>query len=253
MAAMMERGVLVVEKACNAQICSQCLQELIENRGQLLSLPATMAEMNRDDAGQRCFLPFAVTKGKRAGEPPQHRRDFELGIDGHSVGAVLRSILSGHAGDCLAEALGGDDCQLCGLTAISCETGTAAQPIHADAEYSLDSARVITIFLAMHDVCEEAAGPTRFCPGTHSPACFPPEHVWLPPTPARVEERGGTQWFPLRAGDAVLMEATTWHGGGANTSGQWRTILSISFVASSESSVLDDGKWRLADFRAPLV
>lgn len=244
------RGVVVVEDACDPAVCSRCHAELVNDRDTLLSLPASMSEIARA-GGQRAFLPFLTGKGALTGKgPAHHRRNFQLPIGGHSVDAVLRSVLSGDAGAILEEALG-PDAELCGLTAISSEAATAAQDIHSDAEWSTEDQRLVTIFLAMHDILEEAMGPTRFVPETHLPSCFDPP-VWLPPTTQRVAERGGTVWFPLRAGDVVVMDATTWHGGSANVSPQWRTILSISFVKPAKGLPRadgEDGKRCLRDFR----
>ena len=85
-------------------------------------------------------------------------------------------------------------------------------------------------------------GPTRFWPNTHAPRCFPGE-VWRPPTELLAANLRSV-WYALHAGDAVLMDACTWHRGGANTSGTRRSLLAASFVASDRS----DRVPRLGDF-----
>ena len=86
------------------------------------------------------------------------------------------------------------------------------------------------MFVALHDVLDERMGPTYFWPSTHAPRCFPGE-VWRPPTELLAANLRSV-WYALHAGDAMLMDACTWHRGGANTSGFRRTLLAASFVAS---------------------
>ena len=93
----------------------------------------------------------------------------------------------------------------------------------------------MTVFIALHDLLDERMGPTFFWPNTHAPP-------WRPPTEALAAERRSV-WYALRAGDAVLMDACTWHRGGANTSGFRRTLLAATFVASDGERVP-----RLGDF-----
>ena len=61
--------------------------------------------------------------------------------------------------------------------------------------------------MALHDVLDERMGPTRLGPSTRA-RCF----VWRPPT----EPLAANLRSALHAGDAVLMDACTWHRGGAN-------------------------------------
>ena len=111
--------------------------------------------------------------------------------------------------------------------------------------------RHVTLFLALHDIDDEAMGPTRFWPKTHAPRCFPDER-WLPPTEALAAERSSC-WIALRAGDGVLMDSLTWHCGGANSSGRRRTMLSASFVEPAPerrgSGGASSSLPRLGDFR----
>jgi len=168
--------------------------------------------------------------------PHRCSNDFTLPFS-PSVEAVLRSVLAGEAGEALVSALT-CDAELQELTAITSEPGATGQSIHSDDNWSATAPRRLTIFLALHNVVDEAMGPTRFYPGTHAPCCFPGER-WLPPTAALAAERQSA-WFELRAGDAVLMDSLTWHCGGANASEWRRTLLSASFVAPMAGGTGDD-------------
>ena len=106
------------------------------------------------------------------------------------------------------------------------------------------------MFLALHDIRDEAMGPTHFCPETHAPRCFPDER-WRPPTESLAADKGLT-WFEMHAGDAVLMDSLTWHCGGANTSERRRTLCAISFVEPTRTACGQGGeagaRLRLCDF-----
>ena len=153
-------------------------------------------------------------------------------------------VLSGTCGTILSNILG-DDAELCGLLSITSRPGCPAQSMHSDGMWSESSPRLITMFLAVHNILDEAQGPTLFITQTHRPDCFAGER-WLPPTDELVSQRDPI-WFKLKAGDIVLMDQTTWHCGGANTSDQMRTLLSFSFVA--RSGPMSNDKLRLGDFR----
>ena len=149
--------------------------------------------------------------------------------------------MAGEAGVILSEALG-RDAELRELQVIVSEPGAAAQDVHSDSNWGVE--RLVTVFIALHDLLDERMGPTFFWPNTHAPRCFPPGGVWLAPTASLAAERRSV-WYALRAGDAVLMDACTWHRGGANTSGTRRTLLAASFV---EASAHGDRVPRLGDF-----
>ena len=149
--------------------------------------------------------------------------------------AVLRVALAGEAGEILVAAVG-RDAELRELQLIVSEPGAAAQDVHSDSNWSADAPRLVTMFVALHDLLDERMGPTRFWPNTHAPP-------WLPPTASLAAERRPV-WYALRAGDAVLMDACTWHRGGANTSGSRRFLLAATFVAAANG----EGVPRLGDF-----
>ena len=161
---------------------------------------------------------------------PTTRSEFKLSF-APCFAAVLRLSLAGEAGALLVAAVG-RDAELRELQVIVSEPGAAAQDVHSDSNYDADAPRLVTVFVALHDLLDERMGPTHFWPHTHEPSGFP-SGVWLPPTASLAAERRSV-WYALRAGDAVLMDACTWHRGGANTSGTRRTLLAASFVASED-------------------
>ena len=222
--ALSRDGVVVTRAACPeaaSAACAACLASALDGLERKLALPQTMAERMRGPS-LRHFVPVC---------PPF----------APCFAAVLRLSLAGEAGALLVAALG-RDAELRELQVIVSEPGAAAQDVHSDSNYDADAPRLVTVFVALHDVLDERMGPTRFWPNTHEPRCFP-GGVWLPPTSLLAERR--SVWYALRAGDAVLMDACTWHRGGANTSGSRRSLLAASFVEAST----DGGRVpRLGDF-----
>ena len=224
--ALSRDGVAVTRAACPeaaGAACATCLAASLDGLERKLALPQTMAERMRG-ASLRHFVPVCPASA----EP--------------CFAAALRAALAGEAGAILVSALG-RDAELREVQVIVSEPGAAAQGVHSDSNYSEVSSRLVTVFVALHDVLDERMGPTRFWPNTHAPRCFP-GGVWLPPSVSLAAERRSV-WYALRAGDAVLMDACTWHRGGANTSGTRRTLLAASFVAASGH---DECVPRLGDF-----
>ena len=234
-------GVLVQQNVCPKEAVEICYAEVLEHLSMLLALPQTMAEMNR--ATGRHFLAFSVAKSfERPLREPEHRRDVLLPLSA-PVKTVLEILLSGSTGDVVASAVG-ESAELCGLSAIVSDPGAIRQSIHSDAEWRVNSPRLVTIFLALHDILTEDLGPTKFVPKTHTPHCFT-EGKWLPPTETLVAGRGGSTWFKLHAGDCVLMDST-----GNSSADRRRALLSISFTALNDAGNYGNSKlWRLGDFR----
>jgi len=187
--------------------CAACLAAGLDGLDRKLALPQTMAERMRGPS-LRHFVPVC---------PPF----------APCYVAALRAALAGEAGVILSEALG-RDAELRELQVIVSEPGAAAQDVHSDSNWGVE--RLVTVFIALHDLLDERMGPTFFWPNTHAPRCFP-GGVWLPPTQALAANLRSV-WYALRAGDAVLMDACTWHRGGANTSDIRRLLLAATFVAS---------------------
>ena len=218
--ALSRDGVVVTRATCPeaaSAACAACLAAGLEGLDRKLALPQTMAERMRG-ASLRHFVPVW---------PPF----------APCFAAVLRASLAGQAG-ALLEAAVGRDAELRELQVIVSEPGAAAQEVHSDSNYDADAPRLVTAFVALHDLLDERMGPTFFWPNTHAPR---EGEIWRPPTASLAAERTSV-WYALRAGDAVLMDACTWHRGGANTSGSRRSLLAASFVAAAA-----DGP-RLGDF-----
>ena len=221
--ALSRDGVAVTRAAypeAAAAACAACLAAGLDGLERKLALPQTMAERMRGPS-LRHFVPVC---------PPF----------APCYVAALRAALAGEAGTLLVAAVG-RDAELRELQVIVSEPGAAAQDVHSDSNWSADAPRLVTMFVALHDLLDERMGPTYFWPSTHAPHCFP--NGWLPPTASLAAERRSV-WYALRAGDAVLMDSCTWHRGGANTSGTRRTLLAASFVASSAAERVP----RLGDF-----
>ena len=234
--ALSRDGVFVTRAACPeaaGAACAACLAAGLDGLERKLALPQTMAERMRG-ASLRHFVP--VTSAAVA--QPTTRSEFQLPF-APCFAAALRAALAGEAGALLVAALG-RDAELRELQVIVSEPGAAAQDVHSDSNWGTE--RLVTMFIALHDVLDERMGPTRFWPNTHAPRCFPGE-VWRPPTELLAANLRSV-WYALHAGDAVLMDACTWHRGGANTSGTRRSLLAASFVASDRS----DRVPRLGDF-----
>ena len=223
--ALSRDGVVVTRAACPeaaSAACAACLASALDGLERKLALPQTMAERMRGPS-LRQFVPVC----------PPFAPCFT---------AALRAALAGEAGALLVAALG-RDAELREVQVIVSEPGAAAQDVHSDSNWSADAPRLVTMFVALHDLLDERMGPTFFWPNTHLPHCFPPGGVWLAPTASLAAERRSV-WYALRAGDAVLMDACTWHRGGANTSGSRRALLAVTFVATAAGG----GVPRLGDF-----
>ena len=83
-------------------------------------------------------------------------------------------------------------------------------------------------FFAVHDICDESLGPTKFIANTHKPDCFD-DKKWFAPTKQQHIDEREPFWIPLKAGDAVVMDSHLWHQGGPNSSDQKRTLFSFTF------------------------
>jgi hypothetical protein len=244
--ALSRDGVAVTRAAypeAAAAACAACLAAGLEGLERKLALPQTMAERMRSGASLRHFVPICTASAAVA-ESATTRSEFRMAF-APCFAAVLRLSLAGEAGALLVAAVG-RDAELRELQIIVSEPGAAAQDVHSDSNWG--ASRLVTAFVALHDVLDERMGPTYFWPSTHAPRCFPPSCRWLAPTASLAAARRSV-WYALHAGDAVLMDACTWHRGGANTSGTRRTLLAASFVASSNRAAAD-GEYvpRLGDF-----
>lgn len=221
-------GVLVLRAACNRQQSTKCLVDTLSNLETYLALPGSM----NSSSVKRHFLRFSVASDFTVTRAAHHRCNFILPIS-PSIDELLRATFAGTTGAIVLKALG-PGAIISEITAIASQTGSAEQTVHSDGNWDASVPRVLTMFVALHDIADESMGPTRFYPKTHNPSCFA-DNMWRSPSDRATTQRESV-WFKLRAGDAVLMDSTTWHYGSANVSGQTRTLLSVSFTCPSTSS-----------------
>jgi hypothetical protein len=217
-----------VRGVCKKTKCADFLTYIFESLNQKHSLSGHIYN--------RHFLKFEIPPST-INTNPSHQSEFSLPFS-LNLKSLLKNIISGKVGEILEESLG-KDAELCEITSITSDPGARSQDFHSDSFWRPTTPKLITMFLALHDILEENLGPTRFCPNTHAPHCFP-DGKWTAPT-----ELVDSMWFPLRAGDLVMMDSFLWHCGGENKSEKQRTILGISFIESSNSS---DECPRLKDF-----
>ena len=206
--------------ACEKSACAACFAEIQHGLERMISLPGAAP------FGGRHIVQIAVS-GKPVTEAT-HRSNFALPFS-PAIESLVRACLSGAIGAILVNALG-PVAELCEATVVAAEPGATAQQMHSDGDYSATSPRLITLFIALHDVLDEAMGPTFYCPETHAPRCFPGGSWMPPPGDSQAQAERPPVWFALHAGDTVIMEQTCWHFGGANTSVQRRTLLCVSFI-----------------------
>mmetsp|Transcript_5030 Transcript_5030/g.9633 ORF Transcript_5030/g.9633 Transcript_5030/m.9633 type:complete len:243 (+) Transcript_5030:65-793(+) len=220
-------GLVVARGLVPNQILSDSLKAITEAFNQRAALPGPLSAA----APTRVFLPVQTSPNAPMNDTPTHKRDFKLPFE--TIEPLLKSALGRAASEYeLLRYL--PDPDVMEITVIRGLPGADAQEWHADSSWSSSSPKMITMFLALHDVVEESMGPTWFVSNTHRPACFD-DDVWIPPTPSLVEERGPV-WFELNGGDGVLMESTCWHRGGANSGTSTRMLLAVTLAQGTGSS-----------------
>ena len=168
---------------------------------------------------------FGVTFGKNGFEGFQTRRIFNLIARGPSFRdlvtheTILQSI----------EGLLGEDFLLSGTTSMHIGPGETIQPLHSDDGMITlprpHPATMITTLWALSPFTREN-GATRLIPGSHKLKGITPgpdyEH----------EHEDEILLAEIPAGSVLVLHASTWHGGGANTTDHVeRYGLSIQYVA----------------------
>ena len=237
-----KRGLVVIREVCTKSQCDTCMSELTKGLDVMMKLPAPMNEQKPE----RHFLGFPVSKSTPSPKDFSHRRDFRMSMSKNTIELLTSIIKQSPAGSVLKEVLG-DDGELIELTAIVSEPGAKSQDIHADGDFNPLAPQIVTMFLALHNIVDESLGPTRFYPETHKPE-FYSDKKWVAPTEDAVKEKGEYDWYKLNAGDAIIMDQCTWHGGGANTSNRKRTLLSLSFTQGSVNK--NSKSYTIGDFLA---
>ena len=153
-----ENGFSLHVGACEKEIMQTCFEFICASLQKYLSLPAAMSSAQ----SKRHFLSFSTTPSFTVTEEYFHRSGFMLPMV-PCVEVVLKTLLSGSSGT-LLEKLLGNNAVLREATAIISQGGAASQAFHSDGNWSDEDPRVITVFLATHDIFDVAMGPTRFCP-----------------------------------------------------------------------------------------
>ncbi|MDC3321139.1 phytanoyl-CoA dioxygenase family protein [bacterium] len=206
-------GLCVVRGVSSKEVCERLREEALTGVQRKEAMSMTMAERMRGST-HRWFLPIVDSHDSSS---VMTRTSFRM-----SMTPALRTVVD------FASGLVGDDFELSEALFIISEKGASAQSFHSDGDYSEGALRTITLFVALQDILDESMGPTQFIPDTHRPQCFF-SGKWLPPLPKNGLNEKQIKWFPLQAGDAVLMESTLWHRGGCNVSNKKRVLLSLTF------------------------
>ena len=146
---------------------------------------------------------------------PTHRHDLRLDMT-PPVRRLLAAVLAPEAISGAIEAVLGPRAECCECSCIVSEGGARAQAAHCDTlpvEGREDSARLLTLFVALQDI-EASMGPTLVWPRTHTPSF----HRALGEEGPLLLRSMPAFALTLEAGDVVLIDSRLWHSGGANTS-----------------------------------
>lgn len=150
------------------------------------------------------------------------RLDLPLRMTGPMADALV--VMVARLGPALVRELGAD-ARLVEFSVLQALPGAVAQPPHPDVgdPEGPDSARLVTVFVALVDVTVER-GPLEVWPGSHA----------SPGRPDDADELVGrsSRLMVAPAGTAVLMDARTWHRGTANTGSTPRPVLYASWLSS---------------------
>jgi len=150
----------------------------------------------------------------------QTRRIFNL----ISRGERFRDLVIGDRILAIVEAILGEGILLSGTTSMNIGPGETPQLLHADDGMITlprpHPATMVTTMWALTDFTDES-GATRIVPGSH-------RRVEMP-RPGEDHESIAAE---MLAGSVMILHASTWHGGGANTTDSvQRYGLSIQYVA----------------------
>lgn len=164
---------------------------------------------------------FEIEFGKNEFEGFQTRRIFNL----IARGPLFRELVIDETVMGVIEAILGEGFLLSGTTSMHIGPGESHQLLHADdGMVSLPRPHpptMATTLWALSDFTKEN-GATRLIPGSHL-------NPGIVPTP---EEEAQAIHAEMPAGSVIVLNASTWHGGGANTTPDVeRYGLSIQYVA----------------------
>lgn len=243
-----EHGLLVCRGAVSACLAQSCRAEAEAALEAALALPLEARES---------LLTFV--------REPEHRHDIRLPLSSSLLGLLQELLAPEAAVGAAVERAFGERASLCECSCIISEGPDAeAQQAHCDtsALHDADRAeharaegtevegiegggqragggsggRLLTAFVALHDLLDGQLGPTRMWPRTHTASFHRQLREGLA-GPLALRARGGVS-MTMRAGDAALMDSRLWHSGGANSSSQRRCLLVVSF---GDGANLPDG------------
>ena len=252
-----EHGLLVCRGAVSTCLAQSCRAEAEVALEAALALPLEARES---------LLTFV--------REPEHRHDIRLSLSGSLLGLLQELLAPEAAVGAAVERAFGERASLCECSCIvsegpdaeaqqaHCDTsalhdadradharaegtelegieveGIEAEGVDGDGQRSGGSGgRLLTAFVALHDLLDGQLGPTRMWPRTHT-ACFHRQLREGLAGPLALRARGSVS-MTMRAGDAAVMDSRLWHSGGANSSSQRRCLLVVSF---GDGANLPDG------------
>jgi len=164
---------------------------------------------------------FDIEFGNNEFEGFQTRRIFNL----IARGPRFRDLVTNETVLTAVEAILGDDILLSGTTSMHIGPGETEQLLHADdGMISLPRphpATMVTTLWALSEFTKDN-GATRLIPGSHLKSTIVPQP----------EDESDVVVAEMRAGSVLILHASTWHGGGSNSSSSVeRYGLSIQYVA----------------------
>ena len=137
-----------------------------------------------------------------------------------------------------------DEMQVCELSSLISDSGSARQPLHSDTTWQVGLPPLITCFIALQDIKSDM-GPTIMVPRTHNDATAHERLSGKLEMPAREAALGamhGTNataaglklavmQCTINEGDCVMMDSRLFHCGGSNTSSHRRRLAYFSLHA----------------------
>ncbi|MEM7130364.1 MAG: phytanoyl-CoA dioxygenase family protein [Chloroflexota bacterium] len=119
----------------------------------------------------------------------------------------------------------GDEIQVHGFNARDALPGQGHQRLHSDAPKHEPGDWHVVNSLILLDPYTEENGPTRVVPGTHRTGERPQDILDDPEAPYPGEIK-----VTAPAGAVVILNASVWHGGTQNVSGERRRVLHLSYT-----------------------
>ncbi|MEM7535185.1 MAG: phytanoyl-CoA dioxygenase family protein [Chloroflexota bacterium] len=119
----------------------------------------------------------------------------------------------------------GDEIKVHGFNARDALKGQGQQPLHSDAPTHEANDWHVVNSLILIDPFTEDNGPTRVVPGTHRTGQRPQDLLEDPKSPYPDEIK-----VVAPAGAVVVLNASLWHGGTLNVSGDRRRVLHLSYT-----------------------